>query len=140
MGFFTGTEPDPKVPNSKCVMYFPDVREMVENIIKQLNITSLLPYNALQLVDDSATLLTRYAQWMKYCIFATLFTRLDNTFETFEGLTTAFYRIILNYSTVLVKIGDFSTSMAASNCRGMFQAVGEIFKLVFQFEVPEDIQ
>ena len=139
MGFFTGTERDPTVANSKCVTYFPTLTEQLNLVISELNITSLIPFNAIKLMDDGATLINKYALWQNYCIFGTLFTKLDNTIETFEGLTTAFYRIILNYAQVLVKVGDFSTAYSKADCRNMFKAMGEIFKMVLEFEVPEDI-
>ena len=139
MGFFTGTEKDPSVPNSKCVTYYPNLHDQIEIIIAELNFTALIPTNTLRLIDDSATLINRYSLWQTYCIFGTMFTKLDNTIETFEGITTAFYRLIMNYSKVLVKIGDLTTALNNKECFKMFRAAGEIFALVFEFNVPEDI-
>ena len=139
MGFFTGTEPDPVVPNSKCVTYFPNLQDQFELITSQLNMTLLFPTNTFRLLDTSATFVNKFALWQTYCTFGTLFTRLDNTIETLEGLTTAFYRVIMNYARVLVKIGDFTTALSGQKCFEMSRAVGEIFSMVFDFQVPEDI-
>jgi hypothetical protein len=139
MGFFTGTEPDPVVPNSKCVTYYPTLHTQIELILSELNFTALIPTHAFKLIDDSATLINRYSLWQTYCTFGTLFTKLDNTIETFEGITTAFYRLIMNYSKVLVRVGDLTTALNNKECFKMFRAAGEIFSLVFEFQVPEDI-
>jgi hypothetical protein len=139
MGFFTGTEPDPVVPNSKCVTYFPTLQTQFGLITSQLNITLLVPTNTFRFLDTSATMVNKFALWQTYCTFGTLFTRLDNTIETLEGLTTAFYRVIMNYAKVLVKIGNFTTAFNAQKCFAMSQAVGEIFSLIFDFQVPEDV-
>lgn len=139
MGFFTGTEPDPLVPNSRCVTYFPTLKQQIDLVISQLNVTALIPTNTFRLLDSMATFVNRFALWQEYCTFGTLFTRLDNTVETFEGLTTAFYRVILNYSTVLVKLGDLTTNFNNQRCFNMFRAMGEIFSIVLNFNVPEDV-
>lgn len=139
MGFFTGTEPDPIVPNSRCVLYFPTLQAQAILVWSQLNFTALFPGNAIRILDDTFTLINRYSQWQTYCQFGTLFTKLDNTIETFEGITTAFYRMVMNYAAVLVKLGDFTTNMQAGKCFLMARAVGEIFKIVFDFKVPEDV-
>lgn len=138
MGFFTGTEADPSIPNSKCVMYFPTVVNQLELVIKEFNLTSLVPVNGLKLIDDFYTLINRYSLWQGYCQFGTMFGKLDNTIETFEGLTTAFYRLIMNYATVLVKLGDLTTAFNNQQCFTTFRALGELFKMVFDFRVPED--
>jgi hypothetical protein len=139
MGFFTGTEPDPTVPNSKCVTYFPTLSDQFELVMSELNLTSLIPYKAIGVVDHAATLINKYALWQNYCTFGTLFTTLDNTIETFEGITAAFYRVVLNYAKVLTKVGDITTAFNQGNCFNTFKGVGEVFKIVLSFSVPEDI-
>lgn len=139
MGFFTGTEKDPSVPNSKCVTYYPNLQAQIDIIINEFNLTALIPTNGLKLIDDLATLVNRYSLWQTYCVFGTLFTKLDNTIETFEGITTAFYRLIMNYAKVLVKVGDLTTALNNKECFKMFRAAGEIFSMVLEYNVPEDI-
>lgn len=119
-------------------MYFPTVVNQLELVIKEFNLTSLIPVNGLKLIDDFYTLINRYSLWQGYCQFGTMFGKLDNTIETFEGLTTAFYRLIMNYATVLVKLGDFTTALNNQQCFTMFRSLGELFKMVFDFRVPED--
>uniref|UniRef100_A0A7S3J2E6 Uncharacterized protein n=2 Tax=Euplotes harpa TaxID=151035 RepID=A0A7S3J2E6_9SPIT len=110
------------------------------NIIRNaFNMTLLIPSNMFKFLDDSATFINRYSLWQGYCMFGTMFTKLDNAIETFEGITGVFYKIILNYATMLIKIGNFSTAYSSSKCRDMFKAVGEIFKLAFDFVIPDDI-
>ena len=139
MGFFTGTESDPTVTNSLCVRYYPELHAQIELIISELNSTLLVPYNFLQLIDDSATLINKYSVWQNYCVFGTLFTALDNVLETFDGITTVVYRFILGYAEVLTKIGNLTTAYTDGECRETFQAAGEIFSILFAFNVPEDI-
>uniref|UniRef100_A0A7S3N9U3 Uncharacterized protein n=1 Tax=Euplotes harpa TaxID=151035 RepID=A0A7S3N9U3_9SPIT len=139
MGFFTGTENDPVVPNSKCVTYFPNLKTQYSMIINELNSTLLIPTNAVKCLDDVATLINRYSLWQGYCIFGTLFTKLDNVMETLEGVTNLFYKLILNYAKVLVKLGEFSNSYNEKKCFNMFRSLGEIFGLVLDYHVPEDI-
>lgn len=128
-----------KVMNHKCVMYFPEVLKQLNLVISEVNATALLPVNALRLLDHTFTFINRYALWQGYCTFGTLFGKLDNTIETFEGFTTAFYRVIMNYAKVFVKIGDFTSALNNKQCNPMAKAVGEIFGMVFDFQVPEDI-
>ena len=138
-GFFTGTEPDPKVPNSKCVMYFPELETQFNKLVDSFNMTALIPTRALGVLDNTATFINRFALWMRYCEFGQLFGKLDNTLETLEGFVSVFYRFTLNYSKVFIQLGDLSVGYQAKNCFNMMKAMGVIFSILFDFQVPEDI-
>ena len=139
MGFFTGTEPDPGVPNSKCVLYFPELKRQFDLVIDSLNVTSLIPTNAVALLDNALIFVKRFSAWQTFCEFGVMFTALDNTFESISGFTTAFYRIIMQYNTVLIKVGNFTQAFNTKKCFDMARAVGEIFSIAFDFHVKEDI-
>ena len=138
-GFFTGTEPDPTVANSKCQHYFPDVEEQFHKMIDSFNSTVWVPSQTFYFLDQAVIFIDRYALWMRYCEFGQMFTKLDNSIETLEGITTVFYKIILNYAKILTTLGDVTTNFQAGKCYEMFRALGVIFHIVFDFTVPEDI-
>ena len=139
MGFFIGTEPDPVVPNSKCVLYFPTLKNQIDAVITGFNTTLIIPTKFVGWLDSAFTLVNRYALWQGYCQFGTLFTSLDNVLETFDGITTVFYRVIFNYSTILIFLGDLTAAYNSKDCRGTFKAIGQVFSLALNFNVPEDI-
>ena len=114
-GFFTGTEPDPAVPNSRCVLYFPELLNQVNHTIQNINISMLIPTNFFYVVDNVFTSVVRLNQWMNHCQFGTMFTKLDNTFESIAGLTTAFYKFIMNYANLLVELGRITSHFAQQN-------------------------
>ena len=138
-GFFTGCEPDPDVANSKCVTYYPSLEVQVALLIEGFNMSLVIPTNFIGYVDHSATLINRYALWQEYCVFGELFTKLDNTIETFSGITTLAYKFILNYAQILVQVGDLTTKFQDGECFDMFKALGIIFHILFEYEIPEDI-
>ena len=139
MGFFTGTEPDPEVPNSQCVLYFPTLTDQFDLVMNSYNLTALLPNNTLKVLDESATLINKYSLWQNYCTFGTLFTALDNVLETFDGFVAVVYRVVFSYAQFLIFIGDMTTAYNRGNCFDTFKAVGEIVSLGLSFEIPEDI-
>ena len=139
MGFFTGTETDPAVANSRCVTYFPILKGQLNLVIDGFNSSLIIPTRFIAWLDTLSTLINRYALWQNYCVFSTLFTRLDNTISTFEGLTTVFSRYIFNIALVQAQISDVNTYLGNGDCFKMMRAVGIIFSTVLDFNVPEDI-
>ena len=139
MGFFTGTESDPDVANSRCVTYFPILQGQFSLVVDGFNSSLVIPTRFIAWIDNVFTLINKYALWQNYCVFSTLFTRLDNTISTFEGLTTVFSRYIFNIALIQVQISDMNTYWGASDCFKMMRSVGIIFSTVLDFNVPEDI-
>ena len=138
-GFFTGCESDPEVANSKCVTYYPDLEKQVKKIMDDVNATVFIPTQTVNLIDDITIGINRYALFQKYCEFGQMFTKLDNVLESFAGITTFFYKIILNYATLIGKFSDISTHYKEEKCQEMFKDVGMVFSKLLDFEVPEDI-
>ena len=139
MGFFAGTEKDPTVANSNCVIYFPTLQKQFLAVVNGFNSSLIIPTNYFGWVDKVATLINRYALWQNYCTFSTLFTRLDNVVQNLEGITTLLYRIMMNYANIIVKISDFTTNFQKKDCYNSALAIGEIFSMALDFNVPEDI-
>ena len=108
-------------------------------IINELNYTLIIPTNALKLIDDVASLINRYSLWQNYCIFATLITKLDNVVQTIEGITGLFYKLILNYAKVLIKVGEMTANYNANKCFETFRPIGELVGMLLDYHVPEDI-
>lgn len=137
-GFLTGTERDPTVANSRCVIYFPDLQNQFNNVIGGVNATLVVPTNFVGWLIDVVALINRYALWQNYCVFATLFTRLDNIM-TLEGLTTVFSRGLINSGLLTTHFASFNTAWTGSQCIPMMKAAGTIFSILLDFNVPEDI-
>ena len=82
--------------------------------------------------------INRYVQWMSYCQFGLLFTRLDNTIESTSGLTNAIFKYSLNTKVINTLAQTVQAAYDNNQCASMMIAVGQIFSLIFEFTVPED--
>ena len=91
MGFFTGTEKDPTIANSKCVIYFPQLLEQANLVVNGFNTSLTIPSNFFGWASEVSTLIIRYSLWQNYCTFGSMFGALDNIFSTLEGFAGAFY-------------------------------------------------
>ena len=138
-GFFTGTEKDPSVTNSRCVAYFPTLVEQFNTFINGANMTLLNPQNFFGWIQQGVTLINRYSLWQNYCQFATMFTQLDNTIENVDGFVALLYRFIYNQNKIQERSADFFTYLGREDCSNTFKSAGGVFSLLFDFNVPEDI-
>ena len=138
-GFFTGTELDPTVANSRCVTYYPILESHFNYVISSYNASIIYPSYFLGWVDSVASTITKYALWQNYCIFSTLLTRLDNTIVTLEGFTTLLYRVLLTHTGLFAKFNQVLEGFKNQQCFVMSEAAGEIASVMLDFHVPEDI-
>ncbi|CAI2373124.1 unnamed protein product [Moneuplotes crassus] len=138
-GFFTGTESDPDFPNSRCVTRFPNLQDQFLLVVNSVNATLLIPTNFVRWTNNIVGLIVAYAQWQNYCVFATLFTRLDNTVQTREGLITALSRGVFQSEEITTQWTNIQQSFSKGECFTMFRAAGRIFSIILDFNVPEDI-
>ena len=139
MGFFTGTEKDPSFPNSRCVEYFPVLASTFDRFINGVNITLIYPPNFFSWIQSGVSVVNRYALWQSYCTFDSLFTDLDNSVQTMEGVTNVIYRLIMNYANILSASADVTVAFNDRHCKPMFIGIGRIFSYLLEFNVPEDI-
>ena len=138
-GFFTGTEEDPSVANSRWVIYFPTLQEKLNTVVSGINTTLIIPTHFFAWLQEVVTLINRYSLWQNYWTFATMFTQLDNTVQTPEGLISLVYKFVLNQAKFQEQIAIFTENFKAGNCFEMSLGAGGVFSALFQFNVPEDI-
>ena len=138
-GFFTGTEKDPSVANSRCVIYFPTLLEQANIVISGVNSTLLIPTHFFAWLQTGVTLINRYSLWQNYCTFATIFTQLDNSVQNTEGLIGVLYKFVLNNAKITETFTELQEHFNGGRCFDMFLSSGKIFSLLFDFNVPEDI-
>ncbi|CAI2366830.1 unnamed protein product [Moneuplotes crassus] len=138
-GFFTGTESDPDYPNSRCVTRFPDLQDQFSLVVNSVGPNLLIPTNFVAWLNTIVTLIVRYGYWQNYCVFSTLFTRLDNTIQNREGLITALSRGVFQSSLIEAQWSDFRKFMGEEDCFKMSRAFGIMFSVILDFNVPEDI-
>ena len=139
MGFFTGTETDPDVANSRCVTYFPILQDQLEYVVNSIDANIVIPTHTVAWINQVVALINRYALWQNYCVFATLFTRLDNTVSTREGLITAASRGLFNSQIIQNQMAVLQEAHTNGQCFNAFRAAGTIFGVILDFNVPEDI-
>lgn len=84
-------------------------------ILNELNYTTLIPTNMFKFIDDCATLINRYSLFQNYCQAATLLTKLDNIFETVEGVIALLYKVVQNYAQLLILLGTTGKEYDAKN-------------------------
>ena len=138
-GFITGWEKDPTIPNSNCYTYYPVLQDQVSMIVNELNYTLLIPTNLFKFIDDSATLINRYSLFQNYCQAATLLTKLDNVFQTIEGVTGLLYKVVLNYAQLMILFGTIANAYNQQQWFNMAKGAGQVFSLLFDFQIPDDI-
>lgn len=138
-GFFTGTEPDPNVANSKCVYYFPEVLTQANVILAGVTTDLIIPTHFIGWLREITTLVNRFALWQRYCVFNSLFTTLDNYMNSATNLSILMVKYMTNKSTVDAEAAKFVEYNENEECFNMFRAAGRIFALLIGYTVPEDV-
>ena len=78
-------------------------------------------------IQSGVVAIDKLSLWTQYCEFGLLFTRVDNTIESFSGLTNAFYKVVLNWVIIEGLAKKVQTSFEADQCGPMMIAVGNMF-------------
>ena len=115
VNFFQGTEANPTVGDSKCVTYFPTLQETYQGVLMNITSGNFNPSFWIGVAQNTTVLINRYVQWMTYCEFGLLFTRIDNTIESLSGLTNAFFKFSIHFQQLQV---SYVTKDPCQDCDG----------------------
>ena len=138
--FFQGTEYNPTDSDSKCVGEYDAMLTRWSGIWTNVTSGSISPDFWIGVLQNATVAITATTEWTNYCEFGLLYTRLDNTIESYSGLTNAFYKGILNYSTLEMYFKDIKTQWEATtgDCSAMWVKIGQVFHILFDFTVTEN--
>ena len=137
-GFFYGTESNQTIPDSRCYTTYPKMTLSFSNSLEQSLSGNFTPAHIFQNLQNYTLAINFLATWTSYCEFGLLFTRLDNTVESLSGLTNAFYKGVLNYSSLEVIFNDFKVAYQSGDCYTMARDFGKAFSIIFDFTVAEE--
>mmetsp|Transcript_13131 Transcript_13131/g.14753 ORF Transcript_13131/g.14753 Transcript_13131/m.14753 type:complete len:107 (-) Transcript_13131:49-369(-) len=102
-----------------------------------INLPLLIPTHFIGWIDSIFTLINKYALWVNYCNFGSIFSIMDRFINTPEMPTMVLLRFLTNFNNLRTQIGEISKYFSKGDCFFMFIPVGEIFSVLFGFIVPQ---